>query len=352
MPRSATRERVRTLSEARRGTIANLQALRGCAALLVAFGHGARAGSVPHQILVFVSWFAYAGVDIFFVISGFIVSEAAARAARTAPRIRASLDFALRRIFRIFPLYWLALAVAIGLGGWIHIAPASWPHLSAVSMIFLTTMWITPLSSAWSLAFEAYFYLALSVIILVAGRHVHFGVFVWLVLQTIWIGFRLSKPWNVGANELVYEFAFGWLVGLLQNFGNNKTAWLSGIGALTLWVCGAWATAHQGLLMPRPRLETFGVASALLLYTLLRLEISGSRAPRFLQKLGDVSYSIYLWQMIILGIIYVMFPVSGWTFTAALALLIAWSFISYALIEKTGISLGKTFASPRWQKTI
>jgi exopolysaccharide production protein ExoZ len=340
------------LSETRRGIIVNIQALRGCAALLVAIGHGARGGTAPHQILAFVSWFAYSGVDIFFVISGFIVSDAAKRAARAEPRVRASIGFALRRIFRIFPLYWIALAVAISLGGWIHIAPAGWPQSSAASMAFLTTIWITPLSAAWSLAFEAYFYLALTIIILLAGRQVDFGIFVWLVLQTLWIGFRPSNPWSVGSNELIYEFAFGWLIGLVQGLGNNKTAWCAGIGALTLWICGAWLTADRGLLLPRPRMETFGVGSALLLYALLRLEISGVRAPRFLQRLGDASYSIYLWHMIVLGVIYTICPVNSWTFAAAMALLIVWSFISYALIERTAISAGKKFSLPRRQSVI
>jgi exopolysaccharide production protein ExoZ len=339
-------ERVRALSETRRGTIANVQALRGCAALLVAIGHGARAGSAPNQIVSFVSWSAYAGVDIFFVISGFIVSDAATRAARAAPRLRASLDFAVRRIFRIFPLYWIALAVAIGLGGWIHIAPARWPQSSGMSLAFLTTMWITPLSSAWSLAFEAYFYTALVVIILIAGRHVQFGIFVWLVLQAAWLSFGPPDTGTVESNELVGEFALGWLVGRLQHLGNAKTAWLSTTGASALWICGAWLTAHRGLLMPRPRLETFGVGSALLLYTLLRLEAAGWQAPKFLERLGDVSYSIYLWHMIVFGIIYAMFPVDGWTFTAAMTSLIVWSFVSYHLIERPGISLGKTFSLP------
>jgi exopolysaccharide production protein ExoZ len=338
---------VPALSETRRGTIANVQALRGGAALLVALGHGARTGAAPEPILSFVSWSSYAGVDIFFVISGFIVSDAASRAAGTAPRLRASLDFALRRIFRIFPLYWIALAVAIGLGGWIHIAPELWPKSSVLSMAFLTTLWITPLSSAWSLAFEAYFYAALVLVILIAGRHVHLGIFVWLILQALWIGFGPPDTGTVGANELVDEFALGWLVGRVQHLGNNKTAWLAAIGALILWTRGAWLTAHRGLLMPGPRLDTFGLASALLLYTLLRLEMSGWRAPKPLERLGDVSYSIYLWHMIVLGIMYTVFPVSSLTFTAAMTLLIVWSFISYALIERPGIRLGKMLSLSR-----
>ncbi len=212
-------------------------------------------------------------------------------------------------------------------------------------MVFLTTMWITPLSSAWTLAFESYFYVTLTVIIVLFGRHTNFGILVWLILQTVWIGFVPSTVWDIGSNELIYEFAFGWLVALLQNRAGNKTALLAAAAALALWIFGAWLTAQRGLLMPTPRVETFGIASALLLYASLRSEVLGWRAPRFLQRLGDVSYSIYLWHMIILGMMYTMFPVNGWTLMAAMALLIIWSFISYALIEKAGIWAGNRAAN-------
>ena len=90
------------------------------AALLVAIGHGAHPGTLPAKLITLLSWCAYAGVDIFFVISGFIVSQAAFRAAGNVHRegrLASAFEFACRRIFRIFPLYWVALAVAIALGG-------------------------------------------------------------------------------------------------------------------------------------------------------------------------------------------------------------------------------------------
>jgi hypothetical protein len=67
--------------------------------------------------MAFVSWFAYAGADFFFVISGVIVSQAAIRTARTTPRVYASLGFAPPADLPHFPLHWIAMAVAIAFGG-------------------------------------------------------------------------------------------------------------------------------------------------------------------------------------------------------------------------------------------
>ncbi len=56
--------------------------------------------------------------------------------------------------------------------------------------------------------------------------------------------------------------------------------------------------------------------------------------------------------MIVLGIVYAMFQVNAWTFATAMTLLIVWSFISYALIEKTGMSVVKKCSLRRGQQII
>ena len=111
--------------------IANVQALRAVAALMVSIGHGAHPGIMPLTLRALLSSCAYAGVDVFFVISGFIVSQAALRAGsrvRHEGRVVPAFDFACRRFFRIFPLYWIVLAVAIAFADRINIAPQGWPR--------------------------------------------------------------------------------------------------------------------------------------------------------------------------------------------------------------------------------
>ena len=85
-----------------------------------------------------------------------------------------------------------------------------------MTMASLTPIWITPLSSAWTLAFEVYFYAVLSLIILVARRFVHPAIGIWMVLQAAWV-FGPRTGWlsgDIGSNALVLEFGLagssGW----------------------------------------------------------------------------------------------------------------------------------------------
>jgi exopolysaccharide production protein ExoZ len=332
-----------------RHEIVNVQALRACAALLVAVGHGlTRPGTAPPWFGLHIAYFAYAGVDVFFVISGFIVSQAACRAGEQVGvdgRCGGAFRFASRRIFRIYPLFWIVLALAIMLGEWIHIAPPQWPTPSLLSIATLTTIWITPLSSAWSLVFEVYFYFILTIIIFVAGRRVNAAIGCWMILQILWIFWPKSGStnWGVSADPLVLEFGAGWLVSLLSTATKIRFPWIAIALALPFWITGSWLTAHQGLLVSLPRFETFGIGSALLVYGVIGLEADGYRAPNWIRRIGDVSYSIYLWHLVIFGVIYTAFPASGYgEFLATLGLIVGWSFLSYYVIERSSIRLGST----------
>ncbi|WP_428376059.1 acyltransferase family protein [Lichenicoccus sp.] len=332
-------------------TLANVQALRACAALFVVVGHGLRGNVMPLWIDASVPLFAYSGVDMFFVISGFIVSGAARRAGSTTAfrgRVLPALDFACRRIFRVFPLYWIVLALAIGFAGTLRIEPAGWPPKpSLLAMASLTTMWVTPLSAAWTLAFEIYFYAILTLIILLAGARVQPAIFAWMIIEIVWVngkqiglGSLGLGGWGVSANPMIYEFGLGWLVSVLHDNTPRQIAGFVILLAAPFWAAGIWLTSVHGLLAPAPRVATFGVGSALLLLALIDLEASGHRAPAVLQRLGDASYSIYLWHMILFGLIYAEFGLHAWTFGLTICLLIGWSFISYALIEVPARRLG------------
>src|SRR5437867_11370426 len=70
-------------------------------------------------------------VDIFFVISGFII-------ATTAAAQRDALNFTFRRAVRIFPVYWLVLLAAFVSSSWIELAPEARPALD-FALIFSCT---------------------------------------------------------------------------------------------------------------------------------------------------------------------------------------------------------------------
>ena len=77
----------------------NVQVLRATAASMVVMAHSGGVMYVPSELITLGS----SGVDIFFVISGFIICQVAARH-------HGALHFLARRWWRIFPLYWIVLA--------------------------------------------------------------------------------------------------------------------------------------------------------------------------------------------------------------------------------------------------
>ncbi|UVK49326.1 acyltransferase family protein (plasmid) [Mesorhizobium sp. AR07] len=127
----------------------NIQGLRAIAALMVVFSHSFWP-LVPmraHWSPVFVGAIGPAGVDLFFVISGFVVFLSADRlgkGAESTGMLRALREFVVRRVFRIYPVYWIAFAIATLAMTWADLSPAgmaqqpwwklkrvaiNWPHI-------------------------------------------------------------------------------------------------------------------------------------------------------------------------------------------------------------------------------
>lgn len=132
--------------------IRSLQILRGIAALLVVFYHARLVFDIPHD-----SWFyalsgiGYAGVNLFFIISGFIMCYTTDR--RTGP-----LKFMGRRLVRIAPLYWLILLFHAGF----HSLTDPQTYLS---MLFIPLSVQSPpflgfaaWTVGWTLNYEMFFY--------------------------------------------------------------------------------------------------------------------------------------------------------------------------------------------------
>lgn len=150
------------------GAIVNVQALRAVAALLVVLYHLRAWISAPG-----LDWQAgQAGVDIFFVISGFIIGFITVREREVSTFLR-------RRILRVVPLYWgltiavfvAALVTPIVLNG--H-SPA--PYELVKSLLFIP--YVAPDGAksplvflGWTLNFEMFFYVAFAVAMILSYRH-------------------------------------------------------------------------------------------------------------------------------------------------------------------------------------
>ncbi len=275
-----------------------------------------------------------AGVDLFFVISGFVITSVGLRTREAQGRIAASAGFLFRRILRVFPLYWVTLAVMVGLAAYFG---AHGPELSQawdMRVILLLADKIPYQAPAWTLAFEMWFYAGTAILIGVLPRRRFLaGLAVWgcaqtLVLVVPWLARHVPDFYAFHQPELLDFFLGCGVAALLQRFPGRHGPFpmialaASPIGFMTGYV-RCFGLLPTGSLDLWQRLAFYGVPASLLLYGLLILERQRQiRTPRWLCRLGDWSYSIYLWHYPVMSFTFVMF-LSYQSLTLAYPMLVA-----------------------------
>ncbi len=300
----------------------NVQVLRAVAASVVVVGHAAGNGliAVPNA----VATLGYSGVDIFFVLSGFIICQVAKRTEENAIR------FLWRRYWRIFPLYWIVLAFSLGINYMGVQTAAPWMGWRpAIEYVFLLTTENRFVPQAWTLVFELYFYTVVAVILVVAPRRYFYR------LVAAWLGLQTTSTLVFGpaggplSNLLVLEFGLGCFVAWLtdREIVNHRAPAL--LAGFSLFAAGdAWLLYTAPVVDPMTKLLTFGVGSTLCLYAAVSSEGQNSSAPPSLLLVGDASYSLYLWHLPLI-LVAVPFGIGGFS----LLIIYAASFASYHFIE-------------------
>jgi exopolysaccharide production protein ExoZ len=144
--------------------------MRGLAAAAVAVYHTQLILAQPEYggISIFHSWASkgWLGVNFFFVLSGFIILFAHAR---DIGRPERTPSYIWKRVVRVYPVYWVALALYLLLAAF-HMGHSnfSWAPVniaSAFLILPLTPGWTLPLQVAWTLAYEIHFYIAFAVLV-------------------------------------------------------------------------------------------------------------------------------------------------------------------------------------------
>ena len=303
----------------------SLQALRAAAALLVVWVHAIDAAeqfpAFPHQSDFFhLENFGACGVDIFFVISGFIVSLVAARAATQAHvgGWIAAKRFLKRRITRIFPLYWL-LTCAIVLEGELGRFKVDWPSVAWLPTLFLLPSRHYPADFpihvlGWSLMFEIYFYVVLGVFLVWTPRFILRNTSIFFCcMAALGAIIGIHRPMLViWMNPLVLEFVFGCMIGMLFARQKNPTQgpanisnsgrWFLVLGAVLLAstiFTGYRNASESPTIMAGDdcwlRVAIWGIPAALIVGGALFWNPAMRSLPaRWMVFLGDASYSIYL----------------------------------------------------------
>jgi peptidoglycan/LPS O-acetylase OafA/YrhL len=282
-----------------------MQILRAVAATMVVFYHFALEGSrYSHGRSCIVSSglgrLGEAGVDLFFVLSGFIMFYTAG----SLEGFAAALGFLKKRALRIYPVYWFWTTVLLIL--WKeHLALTS--HVYSNAFLVKSYLLIPAfsgenlhpfLNQGWTLTYELLFYLLFAVAVAVGLRRRRVGGVLALVASGYGAGFAFaggSVARQVLTNPLVFEFVFGVVVGdvclkLQAEIVEEKRHRLAKI-FLCLGV--VLFVASIGVRGEEPaRLLLYGVPS---FCVVLGAALWRERAYHpYLVFLGDASYSIYL----------------------------------------------------------
>jgi peptidoglycan/LPS O-acetylase OafA/YrhL len=276
--------------------INNVQALRGFAALLVVLGHSefSLPGLLP---------FGTFGVDIFFVISGYIMAMIVARNPE---------KFFLRRLIRILPLYWVATLGVFALAAW---KPQLMMHTRvnfrelAMSLLFIpfykggdVTHPNPVLFVGWTLNYEMFFYVVLALCLRVNRRIA--TVLASIVLVVVMLACRAAGQRYAATllygDGIMLEFVLGMLAFSLEARASVRRAaslrWpaVVGIVAASLMMISIQAT-HWWPLWPVGREISSGVPSFVLILSAGLLSKSGwDTRSKLLVLLGDASYVIYI----------------------------------------------------------
>ncbi|MEL7283490.1 MAG: acyltransferase [Pseudomonadota bacterium] len=341
----------------------SIQALRAIAALAVmcAHLHGIEARHSGESPLLSAAWIAgVSGVDLFFVISGFVMVWVAGD---TTPGWRQSASFLFARATRIYPLWWLfALAMA---GYFILSYGVPWDaeKLAPVNVSGIEHLWksfllvphaafpILPLG--WTLMHEMYFYLAFALVLLLPQRFrlpacVIWGLVIVASLSTGMTGFYADSIVSLLLFPMTLEFLMGAGVAWLIKSGETRFAWIALPSSLfgLVWAYLTVNFLDTAALLPTLRTFTYGPAFALLLYALVSLELSGKLdrlIPQALVHIGDWSYSLYLCHILVISafarVFFPAFSAAGFVDNAAFLILssgaaLAVSWVSYTWFER------------------
>ncbi len=334
-----------------------LDPLRGVAIGCVLISHFTTPGvasSMLHDLVVPATRHGYIGVALFFVISGYCIAGAAARAGES---LHPASMFLRHRFRRIFPPYWWSILLAVALAlGTVFIGGRTWKSIFPLDLrdwLLNIILLQGPFGAGdiqtvyWSLTIELQFYLLIGCLLLVPIRPE------WLAAAiAIVSGFLRPFPTlNLDGNVLAHwgQFSAGmacfyWL----YNFRGSRWAAVILLLATTLSAAVAVFTnpdpfVWQGS-FPRPLIDLLAIVVALALTAMHGSDETMSRWPAvvLLGWAGTISYSLYLTHNLVglrvMNLGFRLTGLAGWWWpvfcVAALAVTLAVGVAFFHLCEK------------------
>lgn len=292
----------------------NIQALRGVAVLVVVFSHllviEKKFGGA-NTILPDWLQFGIFGVDLFFVISGFVMVTVTRGKFQN---LRHSLLFLYHRISRIYPLYWvyttLALIVFLIQPSWVNSSQGNQVDILA-SYLLLPDELLPLVQVGWTLIHEMYFYLVFFVILLlVPEKFMPVSMLVWGAVIFVFGTSTGSPAYNLVFHPLTIEFLAGCILAWhYHNFASlkfnaNGLVIIAGIGMVAA-IIGFVAFTNQNGAAPDGwwRLAIYGIPAVVIVASITHAERNGTTLPNFLIQSGNASYSIYLSHLFTINVV-------------------------------------------------
>ncbi|MDE1902143.1 MAG: acyltransferase [Alphaproteobacteria bacterium] len=318
-----------------------VDALRAIAALSVVLFHALEGDHIP-IIYDRVPWLlqaivsrANAGISIFFVLSGFVISHSlAGRALAVADVGR----FMLKRSLRLDPPYWAAIAISCAI-----VLAKGLPMFTAwqvaAHLIYVQDLLgfedISPIF--WTLCLEVQFYFVFALLLLSRSRMLMIAAFlVSIPLSTVIL-------WH-GLFTLLW---YGFLLGVGAYFAANRL--------VKAWMFFTYCLCLQGVAVAmNDQFMTVGVWTAIALYIVsLRQALTTAMNWRWIQFVGMISYSLYLIHSPVTGVAFRLVnmtvgngygaEVVGLAASLTGSILAAWAM--YQLIERPSIRIARHYGA-------
>ncbi|HWB27005.1 MAG TPA: acyltransferase [Chitinophagaceae bacterium] len=313
----------------------SIQYLRGFAALMVLYCHvidfQMEFSTSAQQNFFYVQNFGAIGVDIFFVISGFIISYIASGSGGKTE----ALDFFKRRFARVNPAYYLASFLYFLVMLLCHNIHGSYKlkHGIIKSITILpifdrgTEFWNPLLILGWTMSFEWFFYIIYGGLIFYSVRTKSLLLLLILGALTItgWLYHQTEVHYVFVTNPIIWEFCFGVVIArVYKKIKINKavaffflTTGIAWYVCLIIWGYGDISESLYTInaTLSWQRVLLWGIPSACIVMGILFVESNyGHRffSNKILLLLGNSSYAIYLIHPILLSIVYYVFAITDY----------------------------------------
>lgn len=293
----------------------------------------------------------YLGVDIFFVISGYLITSIINQ--QLANNSFSLLVFYERRIRRIVPMLLLISSIALVIG-YFTLLPDDLENLSEsviattffsnnMLLFFTRNYWdsvnaFKPLMHTWSLGVEEQFYLIFPILLICLHKFFPTKkrtlIISSFIVASLVSNFIIPKsPYHFyGVSSRIYQFAFGaLLVSLPKTLPSLKTSLATIIAFSSIILLILLPFKAQPFILS----ASISLTCALLLYC-YHQELSFILENTLLQFIGKISYSLYLWHHLVFSVFRLTYQplISNWHYLALCCLILGLSIATYYLIER------------------